>query len=119
MDAKEFIRTHKRICKKHGDACKNCPLLDKGCYSTSTSIILPEELDESVVDLVEKWAKENPVKTRQSKILEQFPNARLTEYGAISVCPRVLFGNNVISDSSCRSISCKSCEDNFWLEEVD
>lgn len=76
MDAKEYIRTHKRMCEKYGDTCKGCPLIDKGCYSYSALTILPKnpdedlvELNESVVDLVEKWAKENPIKTRQSKFL--------------------------------------------------
>lgn len=123
MDAKEFIRAHKRICKKYGDACKNCPLLDKGCYSTSTSIILPEELDENVVDSVEKWAKENPVKTRQSKFLEMFPNASVIANGTLGICPKSLdkdrncfystdYGNS-------KFVDCLGCRNQFWLEEVD
>lgn len=123
MDAKEFIRTHKRICKKYGDACKNCPLLDKGCYSTSTSIILPEELDEGVVDLVEKWAKENPVKTRQSEFLKMFPNASVIANGTLGICPKSLdkdrncfystnYGNSKIVD-------CFGCRNQFWLEEIE
>lgn len=124
MDAKEFIRTHKRMCKKYGDACKNCPLLDKGCYSTSTSIILPEELDENVVDLVEKWAKENPIKTRQSKFLEMFPNASVIVNGTLGICPKSLDKDreclySFIDHNGNRIVNCIGCKNQFWLEEID
>lgn len=123
MDVKEFIRTHKRMCKKYGNACKNCPLLDKGCYSTSTSIILPEDLDEGVVDLVEKWAKENPVKTRQSEFLKMFPNASAIANGPLGICPKSLdkdrecFYSNDYGDS--KFVDCLGCKNKFWLDEVD
>lgn len=124
MDAKEFIRTHKRMCKKYHDVCEGCPLLDKGCYSTSTSIIFPEELDENIVDLVEKWAKENPIKTRQSKFLEMFPNASVIANGTLGICPRLLdkdyecFYHYLDCDGE-KVIDCLGCRNQFWLEEVD
>lgn len=118
MEALEFLKEHKRICNAYSrsdNGCCDCPLVSHCIVSSATS----DEEFKKMTDVVEQWSKEHPRKTRQSKILEQFPNARLTEYGAISVCPRALFGNDIISDSSCRSISCNSCENSFWLEEVD
>lgn len=124
MDAKEFIRAHKRMCKKYHDACEGCPLLDKGCYSTSTSIILPEELDENIVDLVEKWSKENPIKTRQSKFLEMFPNASFIGNGTVGICPKALDKDYKCFYRRCdyidaENIDCIGCKNKFWLEEID
>lgn len=124
MDAKEFIRTYKRICKKYCDACEGCPLLDKGCYRTSTSIIFPEELDENVVDLVGKWAKENPIKTRQSKFLEMFPNASLIANGTLGICPKSLDKDHkcfyqLFEHDGTEMIDCLGCRNQFWLEEAE
>lgn len=124
MDAKEFIRTHKRMCKKYGDACKDCLLLDKGCYSTSTSIILPEELDENVVDLVEKWAEENPVKTNQDVLLELFPNSTLITNGTFGICPKSLDKDHVylqryVGCSDIKECDCLGCKNQFWNGEYD
>lgn len=123
MDAKEFIRTHKRICKKYGNACEGCPLLDKGCYSTSTSIILPEELDENIVDLVEKWVKENPIKTRQSEFLKMFPNASVIANGTLGICPKSLDKDRKcfysIGYDNNKFVDCIGCRNKFWFEEVD
>ena len=123
MDAKEFIRTYKRICKKYGNACEGCLLLDKGCYSTSTSIILPEELDECVVDLVEKWAKENPIKTRQSEFLKMFPNASAINNGTPVICPKSLDKDREcfysIDCDNNKFVDCLGCRNQFWFEEVD
>lgn len=88
MDAKEFVKTHRRICKTYED-CDVCPLFQKGCYSSAYVVILPDKLDENVVDLVEKWAKENPVKTNQEKLLELFPNSTLIANGTFGICPKV------------------------------
>lgn len=122
MDAKEFIRTHKRMCKKYGDDCEGCILLDKGCYSTSTSIILPEDLDESVVDLVEKWSKDHPIKTRQSVFLEQYPDAIIGDDGfpyvaPCQLCDELIHGES-IEDCENRGL-CVECRLEFWMQEVE
>ena len=90
---------------------------------SSTSIILPEELDENVVDFVEKWAKENPIKTRQSKFLEMFPNASLIANGTLGLCPKLLDKDHEcfysIGCNNNRFVDCLGCRNKFWLEEVD
>lgn len=58
MDAMEFIRERNRMCKAF-PSCKGCPACDfDGCGSV--------HLNEGIIPIVEKWAKEHPRKTRQS-----------------------------------------------------
>lgn len=76
-----------------------------------------------MVDLVEKWAKENPAKTRQSEFLKMFPNASVIANGTLGICPKSLdkdrncfystnYGNRKIVD-------CFGCRNQFWLEEIE
>lgn len=98
-------------------------MLDKGCYSTSTSIISPEELDENVVDLVEKWSKENPVKTRQSEFLKMFPNVSIIANGTLRICPKSLDKDRgcfyQFNNDGTKFVDCLGCRNQYWLEEVD
>ena len=71
MDAMEFCKQLDRICKSHW-SCESCPLGDGKC-----SIRYIGRNRESVVKIVEQWAKDHPAKTRQSEFLKQFPNANM------------------------------------------
>lgn len=107
MDAVEFYKAFKRMCEKTD--CKDC-LLDQKCRPSAN--VEPEE----VVELVEEWAKDNPIKTRQSEFLKRFPNAK-TMGGVISICPNEI-------DSTYRNIEycdhsfCEECGKKYWNEEV-
>lgn len=78
MDALEFLRERKRMCKSFGTACDGCPLHGVPC--TSISSMNDADL-ERILFKVEQWSKEHPRKTRQSVFLEQWPDgmARLRE----------------------------------------
>lgn len=71
MDALEFIRERNRMCKSFGDGCMSCPFYKEG--DNCMAILWEEEM----VPIVEKWSEEHPRKTRQSKFLEQYPNAKV------------------------------------------
>ena len=65
MDAVEFIKTRARMCREY-DGCAECPL-DFFCECEEEH----QEQDSGdraikAVRAVEQWAKEHPVKTRQS-----------------------------------------------------
>lgn len=82
MDALEFLRERKRMCNlcKH---CEGCLLERAGCgLGTSAS---DEEYEKIIAD-VEQWSKEHPRKTRQSVVLEQWPNNQ-TGNGVL-FCPK-------------------------------
>ena len=107
MDAVEFYRTFKRMCEKTD--CKDC-LLDQKCRPSAN--VEPEE----VVELVVEWAKEHPVKTRQSEFLRMFPNAMINESdGVLCITPCKIEGKSI----GCQNgKSCGECRREYWLTEV-
>lgn len=100
MDAVEFIRNYKRMVKERGF----------GLALTSDN-----NTPEEIVAEAEKWAKEHPVKTRQSEFLKMFPNARLGA-GSINICP---LNVDQTYDVSCEVRRCIKCCREFWTAEVE
>lgn len=124
MDAVEFLEKRNRMCGALGDECTDkdgtlCPLLvaarkvGKGCYGYTKSH--PAE----AVEIVERWAKEHPRKTRQSEFLKMFPRANLTDGWGIDICPR-----NIDMELKCpysddgMIMYCADCQKKYWLAEV-
>lgn len=70
---------------------------------------------EGMVEAAEQWAKEHPIKTRQSVFLEHYPNARFFS-GCLNACPRDVFGDTEIN---CNKQPCHECKTAFWLAEVE
>lgn len=66
MDAKKFIQERNRMCKAFRESCNGCPL-DRMLMCSDLSKFNPE-----MVDAVEKWSKENPVKTNRKILQETF-----------------------------------------------
>ena len=106
MDAVEFIKQVRRMGKQKGEAI---------CFKL-------EEKDTEIVDRVEKWAKEHPVKTRQSEFLKQCPDAEISDDGLPSVAPcqldvRWIHGESP-EDCESRGV-CGKCRCDFWLKEIE
>lgn len=102
MDAVEFVKQWRRMGKNGGRK-----------YS-----VFNDE-PEDVVTEVEEWAKENPVKTRQSEFLKLFPNAECTSDGKnIIICPK-----RIDTTFECcgefNTNGCFECRRNYWLIEVE
>lgn len=107
MDAVEFYKAFKRMCDKTD--CKDC-LLDQKCRPSAN--VEPEE----VVELVEEWAKDHPVKTRQSELLRMFPNAMINESdGILCITPCNIEGKSIGCPNG---KSCGDCRREYWLTEV-
>lgn len=117
MDAKEFLLNVQRYCNSDGKALDEL----KGFYVSKEY----KEFDfEMMIAKVEKWAKENPIKTRQSKFLEMFPNASMIANGSLGICPKSLDKDHACfyqySDhDGTKIIDCLGCRNKFWFEEVD
>lgn len=112
MDAVEYEKTKYRLCRSK-DSCFECPLQDKencGCIADTIEYV------ENAVPIVEQWAKEHPVKTRQSEFLKLFPNAQKLD-GIINICP-ILIDEGYKSTSECLGTRCNVCRQLFWNEEV-
>ena len=103
MDAVKFIEESRRRFKVTGKA---------------TSVLL-ESLDpEGVVKEVEEWAAENPIKTRQSVFLEQWPNAEIDCQGVIAIDPCDIDKTARGKSGNCYHDDCDECRLAFWTQEV-
>lgn len=114
MDVVEFIKTRARMCENL--SCGHCPLK----FFCSSSFFDQVEIAEDAASVVEQWAKEHPIKTRQSEFLKQWPDARLYE-GVLEVCPAKL--SSLFRDETGRcskTVSfCPDCRRVFWLKEIE
>lgn len=115
MDAVEYIKTLHRLCKSKNH-CYECPLQKDGHCIVDISIVGTSEYAEKAVQIVEQWAKEFPVKTRQSEFLKQFPDARVNDNGILCLIPCCI--EDSLRDK-CGSRKCDYCRKAYWLEEVD
>lgn len=125
MDAVEYFKAYARMCDSFdskdnvtGKPCVGCPLDDigRGCHMND----LTNNAEECVA-AVEKWAKEHPVKTRQSEFLKQYPEAEIGDDGLPGVDPCQLYkeiANVEIYDGYCNKYGCTDCRRDFWLAEI-
>ena len=104
MDAVDFIKTRARMCDYY-DECSDCPVSE---YERCASLDSVSKL----VLIVEQWAKEHPVKTRQSEFLKMYPNARIDD-GVI------FLGPCAIDTSHKCMLDCKKCCRDYWLKEIE
>lgn len=115
MDAVEFLKERKRMCKSC-EACVGCPLERAGCgLGTSAS----DEEYEKIIAAVEQWSKENPRKTRQSVFLEQYPETEIDTFGYLAVCPKRISADCRIRYGNCSNRLCSDCHREFWSQEVE
>lgn len=108
MEAFEYLKEFKRMCDSFNLAdCSDCPLYE------NCDILRPSDEDLRYrVDVVEKWSKEHPVKTRQSEFLKMFPNAPIIA-GVMTMCPQI-----VAPASDCDR-KCTECRKRFWLSPIE
>ena len=114
MDAVEYLKALGRLCNNYscGD---NCPLIDS----------CDDESDDGYVrkvQIVEQWAKEHPVKTRQSEFLKQYPDAEIGGDGLLFIAPcqlnlELIHGESQ-DDCEDRGV-CGKCRRDFWLKEIE
>lgn len=118
MDAVEFLKERTRMCNFYMSRCMNCPG-NKVAYCATLCAAAIE-----LVPIVEQWAKEHPVKTRQSEFLKMFPHPRLDRNGCLMICPMDAVGKEYMRDdipgciNSELDICCEDCCRDFWLAEI-
>ena len=106
MDAVEFIKQARRMGKAKGEVI---------CFKL-------EEADTEIVERIEQWAKEHPVKTRQSEFLKQWPDAEIGNDGLPNVAPCQLCIGLIHGEfpENCESRGvCDKCRHDFWLKEIE
>lgn len=112
MDAVEYLKTLDRM--RHCE-CLKCEFR-KVRSGIETCPVWQRTHPEEAVAIVEKWAKEHPIKTRQSEFLEHYPDARILAHGCLNVCPMNVFSD---TDINCNAQPCIECKKEFWLSEVE
>lgn len=113
MDAVEYLKTLNRMC--HCE-CLKCEF-GKARSGFETCPVWQRTHPEEAVAIVEKWAKEHPIKTRISVFLEQWPDARIHGADGLPfVSPCYLVDK---PDLKCTGTACPECRKEFWLAEVE
>ena len=117
MDAVEFLKQFNRMCKTYNDdGCTECPAYKYRCGEEF------DEQEEAGVSIVEQWAKEHPVKTRQSEFLKKWPDAEISGDGLLSIAPCQLNIELLQCESQedCENRGvCGKCRCDFWLKEIE
>ena len=113
MDAVEFLKQFNRMCNTYiYGRCAECPAYKYRCGDEF------DEQEEDGVSIVEQWAKEHPIKTRQSELLKMFPNTDKNN-GVLDFCPQ-RFGYFRGNSKCCESTTeCAECKRDFWLKEIE
>ena len=115
MDAVEFLNEGTRMCNSY-EACVGCPM-----YPMDDCCMVRMNLKQ-MINIVEQWAKEHPVKTRQSEILKQWPDAEIGGDGLLSIAPCQLnvelLQRKYQDDCEGRGV-CDKCRRDFWLKEIE
>ena len=127
MDAVEYLKTIKRMCKLHKPICWGednhtpCELRIKANAKGMSCSDYTTTFSEEAVAIVEKWAKEHPRKTRQEKFLEMFPKTNVDANNVITICPyETCIGYKCdLKWGESTESKCRECRKKYWLEEVE
>lgn len=120
MDAVEFIVTRDRMCKSFNGCCNGCEV-KKRMGAGNVCFHYIAQHPQEVVEIVERWGKEHPRKTRQSEFLKMFPRASMTADGIIAFCPDSMDSEFECPRKTRDNIDpiCGECRRKYWLEEVE
>ena len=113
MDAVKFVKTLGRMCDAE---CIKCEFWKRRSRWESCNAWQKNHPEEAVA-IVEQWAAEHPIKTRQSEFLEHYPGARISIHGCLNICPMDVFSDAEINCINAQT--CTECRKAFWLAEVE
>ncbi len=113
MDAVEFFKTVKRLCKNRH--CNGCPVAKEGRCMVRFDDYSVENIKKTISKL-EEWAKEHPTKTRQNEFLKMFPSAMVNKSdGILCIPPCNIEGKRIVCAGG---KNCGDCRREYWLAEV-
>lgn len=115
MDAIKFLKTLRRMCNCE---CHKCEIWKRISGFESCTVWRKTHPEEAVA-ILEQWANEHPVKTRQSVFLEQYPEAAISKDGAIAICPLEISAAYSGACNKGNPDVCADCKRQFWLAEVE
>ena len=113
MDAVKYLKTLHRMCNCE---CLKCEI-GKARSGFETCPVWQRTHPEEAVAIVEQWAAEHPIKTRQSEFLKLFPGADVGKTdGCLTLCPCNIYEK---MRKECGGPKCSECRRAFWLAEVE
>ena len=105
MDAVKFLQERNRMYESG---------------AATPGIGLEDDYDPvSAVKIVEKWSAAHPRKTRQTTLLEQYPEAEIDSRGCLMLCPKRISADCRNSYGTCTNRLCSDCRREFWIQEVE
>ena len=118
MDAKEFFSEAGRLCGSD-DVMDMDEEMKEDLWA-----LLGLRADEGrfkngydeLIDYVEKWSKDHPLKTRQKALLKRFSYQRLDADGLSPICPRDF--DTRIKRDRCDD-DCHECRKKYWTSPAD
>lgn len=114
MDAVDYLKESRRMCKSSG-GCDTCVVYIDGKCCIDFGAKSGKE--KETVAIVEQWAKDHPAKTRQSEFLKMFPNAQMVNIER-TFCVAHFDSTKVCKESNSSDEKCIACRYRFWNEEV-
>lgn len=113
MDVLNFFSEFRRMCRSSSD-CAKCEYHGDKCDNAI-------ELLGKTVAMVEQWSREHPRKTRQSVLLEQWPEAAIDACGVLNLCPTPISKShrNIYGACAHADVKCADCRREFWMQEVE
>lgn len=120
MDAVKFLVTRDRMCGSFNGRCNGCEVNERMGVDDMCIYYMAQHPRE-VVEIVERWAKEHPRKTRQNELLKLFPRVSMTADDVIAFCPESMDSAFVcpIKERDSYDPECGECRRKYWLEEVE
>ena len=121
MDAVEYLKGKNRMCDNCAeDYGEECMLHTKAQEVGELCSTYAQRYPAEAVEIVERWAKEHPAKTRQSEVLKMFLSASKQGDGILTFCPRAVDTEFLCPRKDSDDYSeCVDCRRDFWLAEVD
>lgn len=102
--------------------CVECRLNSNNNGENVACSILEKLKPEVWCEIVEKWAADNPIETRQTRFLQRYPEAKLDSNSVIAICPRYMgyipsHCQDDIDHIDFHPRDCKGCRQRYWGEE--
>ena len=118
MEALEFLKERKRMCRSFGGSCTGCPCEKVRCVINAH---VSDDDYKRIVAMVEEWSAVHPRRTRQSVFLEQYPEARIGDDGVLQINPCSISASHRNARGNCATMrrECTDCRREFWMQEVE
>ena len=117
---KATIYDYAKMCRKHAILdCIHCPLSHDNNGLGQDCGDFMRAFTDKANEIILKWCKEHPVKTRQDMFLKIFPNAPTLFFvadEALDLCPQKV--DKTVA-CNCQLVPCPDCKRKYWLAEVE